>query len=162
MAFSTRLGKCVNGGVILILVLGFELLQLSRLHSHCTDEETETQTIERSCLRPPGQSLGTLTPGLVLSFLCTHFLPCLCGSGPASRNSPWLQAHAGDGQPPGGLPGARLKFLQWTAARVDVLCLFLASQKEEGLNLCTCLLWGPGTGGWPSATGLFGVWIGGT
>lgn len=102
MALSTRLGKCVNGGVIPILVLGFELLQLSRLHSHCTDEETETQTMERSCLRP--QSLGTLPPGPVLSFLCTHFLPCLCGSSPAIPTSPWLQAHAGDGQPPGGAP----------------------------------------------------------
>lgn len=62
----------------------------------------------------------------------------------------------------GGLPGARLKFLQWTAARVDMLCPFLASHKEEALNLCTCLLWGPGIGGWPSATCLFGVWLGGT
>lgn len=58
MALSTSLGKCVNGGVSPILVLGFELLQLSRLHSHCTDEETETQTMESSCLRPPGTEPG--------------------------------------------------------------------------------------------------------
>lgn len=51
---GTGLGKRVSDGVTLILVLGFELLQPSRLPSHGADEETETQTIERSCLEATG------------------------------------------------------------------------------------------------------------
>ncbi|KAF6125124.1 hypothetical protein HJG60_009669 [Phyllostomus discolor] len=39
---------------------------------------------------------------------------------------------------------------------------FLASQEEEESNLCTCPLWGLGPGAWPSATCLFGGWVGGT
>lgn len=137
MVLSTGLGKCVNGGVTLILVLGFELPKPSRLPSHCADEETETQTMERSCLRPPGAE-PRYSDSRSGAFFSLHPLsPLPVWVWPCYLNIPWLQAHAGDGQPPGGLPGARLKFLQWTAARVDVLCPFLASQKEEESNLCT-------------------------
>lgn len=136
-------------------------LQTSRLPSHCADEETGTQNREGSCLRPPGTEPEYLTPSPVL-------FPCVCGSGAAVLNNPWLQAGAGDGQPPGGVPGGRLKFLLWPEARVDVLRPFLwlwpswpASRRKEQ-NLWACPLRDPATGAWPLATCLFGVWIAGT
>ena len=39
MGLGTGLGKLVNGEMTLILVLGFRLLQASRLSSHCADKE---------------------------------------------------------------------------------------------------------------------------
>lgn len=64
-----------------ILVLGFEVLQPSRLPSRRADEETEAQTTERSRLRPLGHSRpNTLTPSPGCSLLlCTHFPPCYVG-----------------------------------------------------------------------------------
>lgn len=166
---GTGLGKRVSDGVTLILVLGFELLQPSRLPSHGADEETETQTIERSCLEATGaepkytdpQSGALFSPLYPLSSL-------LCGSGFADFNSLWLQACAGDGQPPWGGPWGPPKIPPVASGQggralsLPAALAFLASQEEEGSNLSTCPLWGPGTGAWPSATCLSGVWIGGT
>ena len=154
----------MSGAVILIVLLGFELPQASRLASHCAEEETETQNMLKSCLKPQGQSLDTLTPRPVPSFPCTHFFPCPCGSGPALFDSPWLQAGAGDGLPPGGgIPGGRLKFLQWPVARVHVLHPFLQpwpsrpARGRKEWSSCTCPRWGPGTDVWLLATSLWRV-----
>ena len=74
----------VHGGAIALLVPGFKLLQAGRLPSPCADEETETQSIEKSCPRPP----ETESAHADLSFLCAHFLPCPCGFGPGVPTAP--------------------------------------------------------------------------
>lgn len=147
----------VNGGAIAFLVPGFKLLQAGRLPSPCADEETETQSIEKSCPRPPETESAHPDPSPVLSFLCTHFLPCPCRFGPGCSNSPWLPADVGDRQPPGGVPGDCLKFLLWLVAKADVLipsCSSgLPSQPGGGSSrICApahCRVEAQGPGHWP-------------
>lgn len=124
MALGRGLGKRVSGGVTLILVPGFELLQPSRLPSHCADEETETQAMDRSCLRPlraeqghPDSQSGALSSASTFC-LARVGLTSLFSTAPGSR--PVLETDSRL-----GVPGGRLKFLHWPVARVDVLRPFL-------------------------------------
>lgn len=153
----------MSGAVILTVLLGFELPQASRLASRCAQEETETQNMLKSCLKPQEQSLDTLwlpdqcplSP--VPTFSLAHVDLALFFS-TATGSRPVLET---DCRLVGGIPGGRLKFLQWPVARVHVLHPFLQpwpsrpARGRKEWNSCTCPRWGPGTDVWLLATSLW-------
>lgn len=124
VALGTGLGKGVNDGVTLILVLGLELLQPGRLPSHCTDEEPRPRPWKGLAgghgAEPgsPDPRSGALSPLHPLSPSPVRVWASVFSTALGPR--PVLET---DSRP--GVPGARLKFLRWRAARVDVLHPFL-------------------------------------